>query len=98
MMIKNGDVFRHELAGGGGWGDALERDPGHVLRDVRNELVGVEAARESYGVVINSETWTVDAKATEELRAQIREKRGWKENPFVSWDDEGTETALAAAE
>ena len=49
------------------------------------------------GVVINSETWTVDAKATEELRAQIREKRGWKENPFVSWDDEGTEIALAAA-
>ena len=98
MMIKNGDVFRHELAGGGGWGDALERDPGHVLRDVRNELVGIEAARESYGVVINSKAWTVDAKATEELRAQIREKRGWKENPFASWDDEGTETALAAAE
>jgi N-methylhydantoinase B len=98
MMIKNNDVFRHELAGGGGWGDALERDPAHVLRDVRNELVGMDAARESYGVVIDPEAWTVDTKATEELRAQICEKRGWKENPFVAWDDEGTETALATAE
>ena len=34
-----GDVFRHVLAGAGGWGDPLERDPGAVLRDVRNELL-----------------------------------------------------------
>jgi hypothetical protein len=27
MTIKKGDVFRHVLAGGGGWGDPLERDP-----------------------------------------------------------------------
>ena len=27
MTIENGDVLRHELAGGGGWGDPLERDP-----------------------------------------------------------------------
>ena len=25
--IQHGDVFRHELAGAGGWGDPLERDP-----------------------------------------------------------------------
>ena len=28
MMIEEGAVFRHEVAGGGGWGDPLERDPG----------------------------------------------------------------------
>ena len=44
-------MFRHVLAGGGGWGDPLERDPQAVLRDVRNEFVSVEAAREDYGVV-----------------------------------------------
>ena len=42
MMIKKGDVFRHELAGGGGWGDPLDRDPDHVLRDVRDELVSID--------------------------------------------------------
>ena len=27
MTIKKGDIFRHVLAGAGGWGDPLERDP-----------------------------------------------------------------------
>ena len=39
MTMKRGDVFRHEVAGAGGWGDPLERDPALVLRDVRNEFV-----------------------------------------------------------
>ena len=44
MTIKRGDVFRHVLAGAGGWGDPLERDPAAVLRDVRNELLSPEKA------------------------------------------------------
>ena len=34
MIIRRGEVFRHELAGAGGWGDPLERDPEAVLKDV----------------------------------------------------------------
>lgn len=98
MMIKNGDVFRHELAGGGGWGDPLERDPVLVLQDVRNELVGMEAACDLYGVIINSKNWTIDNDATSHKRAELRENRNWKQAPFVSWDDEGTQEALKAAE
>ena len=46
MTISKGDVFRHVLAGAGGWGDPLERDPAAVLRDVRNELLSAaEGAR-----------------------------------------------------
>ena len=41
-----GPVFHHPMAGGGGWGDPLERDPAAVARDVRDEKVGA-AARES---------------------------------------------------
>ena len=41
MTIRRGDTFRHEVAGAGGWGDPLERDPAMVLRDVRNELVSL---------------------------------------------------------
>ncbi len=69
MNITRGDVFRHELAGGGGWGDPFKRDPDAVLQDVRNELVSAHAAREEYGVVINVESWAVDEAATEALRA-----------------------------
>ena len=63
-----GDVIRHEWAGGGGWGDPLERDPAQVLRDVRNEYVSAESARDDYGVVVDTAAWTVDEAATEARR------------------------------
>ena len=44
-VVRRGDVFRHELAGGGGWGDPFERDPARVVADVRNGYVSAEAAR-----------------------------------------------------
>ena len=75
MTMKQGDVFRHEQPGPGGWGDPLEREPARVLRDVKNELVSVSAARDDYGVVIDVETWTVDHAGTEQRRAELRVRR-----------------------
>ncbi len=69
MTIKTGDVFRHVLAGAGGWGDPLERDPNAVLKDVRNELLSRAKADADYGVVIDAQTWAVDGPATERRRA-----------------------------
>jgi len=83
MNIHRGDVFRHELAGAGGWGDPLERDPMLVLKDVRNEKVGVGSARDDYGVVLDTAVWTVDVPATEKLRAKMRRSRNWTEVPKV---------------
>jgi N-methylhydantoinase B len=37
------------MAGGGGWGDPRDREPESVLRDVLNEKVSADAAREVYG-------------------------------------------------
>ena len=78
MTIPRGTVFRHEVAGARGWGDPLERDPAAVLKDVRNELVSLTAARELYGV-IDASTWTVEAERTQQLRAALRAARGWTE-------------------
>ncbi len=83
MTIERGDVFRHEHAGAGGWGDPLERDPMLILRDVRNELVSARAACDDYGVAIDTEGWTVDEAATQRLRAEMRAARGWSEVPKV---------------
>jgi N-methylhydantoinase B len=69
LWIHAGDVFRHELAGAGGWGDPFERDPRAVLADVLNEKVTVEQAREAYGVVLRNDKKEVDEEATRELRA-----------------------------
>jgi N-methylhydantoinase B len=84
MTMRRGDVFRHDQPGPGGWGDPLVRDPARVLRDVRNELVGVDSAREDYGVVIDRDLWRVDERATAALRALLGERRGWAEPPVVS--------------
>ncbi|HEX2386554.1 MAG TPA: hypothetical protein VHL99_08320, partial [Candidatus Binatia bacterium] len=48
------DVVRLETPGGGGLGNPREREPEHVLNDVRNGYVSVEKARELYGVAIRS--------------------------------------------
>src|SRR5205085_4197264 len=88
MTMRKGDLFRHEGAGGGGWGDPLERDPALVLKDVRNDFVSLGAAREDYGVVISGKPLRVDAAASVSLRETLRRDRGWKQTPHVSWEFE----------
>ena len=70
--IEEGDVYVHRMAGGGGWGDALERDPERVATDVLDGKVSVGAAAEGYGVVVTADGG-VDPTATEALRAGRRQ-------------------------
>ena len=83
LTIKRGDVFRYEMAGAGGWGDPLERDPARVLSDIRNEYVTAMLAREQYGVVVDTQTWHVDDEKTAQLRRAMRVRRAWSKPPFV---------------
>ena len=69
--IEAGDVYAHRMAGGGGWGDPLARDPVAVADDVANEKVSSAAARELYGVVIDH-AGTADLGATDDLRRERR--------------------------
>jgi N-methylhydantoinase B len=68
-LVHNGDVVEFHSAGGGGYGDPLQRDPEAVEADVRNEYVSVEKAREDYGVVLDPATLQVDPAQTEKLRS-----------------------------
>ncbi|MBA2475893.1 MAG: hydantoinase B/oxoprolinase family protein [Actinobacteria bacterium] len=67
-VVQRGDVFHHRTAGGGGFGDPLEREPEAVAADVRDGKVGVEAARERYGVVVRE--GAVDDAATAAERSR----------------------------
>lgn len=73
VQVKKGDLIVFDTWGGGGWGDALARDPQLVLVDIQKGLVSVEGARR-YGVVI--ENGEINAAATESLRAELRSARG----------------------
>ncbi|HEU0061278.1 MAG TPA: hydantoinase B/oxoprolinase family protein [Hyphomicrobiaceae bacterium] len=83
MTVRKGDVFRHVLAGAGGWGDPLERDPQAVLWDVRNELLSLGKAAADYGVVIDPARLSVDLEATAKRRAEIARRRGWPAPPVL---------------
>ncbi len=85
--LRRGDVFIHETAGAGGWGDPLERDPARVLRDVRNGFVSAAAAAAQYGVVLAPDGQAVDPAATERMRGRLRAGRGWRETPFALRDE-----------
>ncbi|MFB0836033.1 hydantoinase B/oxoprolinase family protein [Arthrobacter halodurans] len=71
--VHPGDVLHFVTWGGGGWGDALQRDPELVCKEVRRGLVTREGARR-YGVVC-SEEGVLDAGATEALRGELRSTR-----------------------
>ena len=71
-LCSPGDSIAFHSAGGGGYGDPLERDPEAVEKDVILGYVSVQAARDRYGVVIDPATRKADPAQTEILRAEMR--------------------------
>lgn len=75
IPIKSGDLLRIQTPGGGGWGDPLDRDPEKVLQDVRLERVSLDAARHSYGIVIDRDSMRVLENETDQERRKLRDSR-----------------------
>jgi N-methylhydantoinase B len=69
VTARRGDALRLEMPGGGGWGDALSRDPARVVADVIAEKITAERAEQVYGVVVDTAKGRVDGEATERVRA-----------------------------
>ena len=87
------DLVRIHTAGGGGWGDPLEREIHLVEKDVRGGFVSLESARTEYGVAIDPDTLRADAPGSLALRRDLRRVR---EQPrlfhrFFYFDDEEEE-------
>lgn len=71
-QLKPGDRVTMDAAGGGGYGDPLERDPVLVAEDVQDGYVSLAQASEAYGVVLDPEGMKVDMEQTQRLRASRR--------------------------
>ena len=71
--LNTGDVFRHEMAGGGGYGSPWMRNPEQVLKDVVEEKVSIKAAKDDYGVIIikNDYSLEIDKKGTVDFRRSL---------------------------
>ncbi len=79
IKLKSGDHIFYSSAGGGGFGDPLDRDLALVLDDVKDEWLTIGAAKQYYGVVIeeiDAEAcdYRIDEAATKALRKTLRRK------------------------
>ncbi|MDN6124591.1 MAG: hydantoinase B/oxoprolinase family protein, partial [Brevibacterium sp.] len=85
VSISPGDTFERPSAGGGGFGDPLERPSAEVLEDVIDDYVSIDRAAKDYGVVITEidaelDEYEIDEAATARERARIRSERdSWLE-------------------
>lgn len=68
VAMGEGDRFRIELPGGGGYGDPRLRPAPAVLADVLDGLVSAESAARDYGVAVDPVTLRVDEDRTAEYR------------------------------
>ena len=88
-LSSNAELFRPS-AGGGGFGDPLERDPKAVLEDVIDGYVTPGRAAKDYGVVVTTldeeiHAFELDLAETAAARAHIRaHRRAWLEEDAES--------------
>ncbi len=68
--IPRGSVYRQHAGGGGGYGDPRQRPADKVLDDVLDGVLSAGAARERYGVVVDTRNEMLDEAATARLRRQ----------------------------
>jgi N-methylhydantoinase B len=75
IPLPEGSLLVDYVAGGGGFGDPIDRDPMSALKDFRRGWVSREVAERIYGVIFSSDGKSVDSIATESRRRAIREAR-----------------------
>lgn len=66
--VSEGTVLFQQAGGGGGYGNPHLRDAQKVAQEVKNGIISIQQARESYGVVVDPETFAVDMEETQRLR------------------------------
>ena len=96
LRVEAGDVMAFYGPSGGGYGDPLDRPAEKVLEDVLDGFYTAEAARSTFGVVVDLDAETVDEAATEAARRELR-ARSSEERAGVAGKDLGPAAAEDAA-
>ena len=71
LPVDAGGVVRLHTGGGGGFGNAWERDPALVREDVIDGYVTREGAERDYGVVLEDDL-SIDEKTTRKRRKDLQ--------------------------
>lgn len=78
LKVRKDEYVKGNQAGGGGYGDPLERDPRRVLHDVLERYETLERARDLYGVMFaghGQDAMAIDEAATAKRRAELKAAR-----------------------
>lgn len=78
LTIRKDEYVKGNQAGGGGYGDPLDRDVRRVLNDVLERYETPDRARDIYGVVFSGsgpDALEVDEAATDRRRVELRSAR-----------------------
>lgn len=81
-ICNEGEMYMICQGSGGGYGDVLERDPAAVMKDISEDLVSPDIARDIYKVVFDEKNLIVDEEATQDLRNTERAARLSRGKPF----------------
>ena len=87
-LFAKGEIYAQTRAGGGGYGDVLEREPVMVIKDLRDKSVSHWIAQNIYKVAYDLGSLEVDYKKTEELRQKEREDRKKKGKKYEEFEKE----------
>jgi acetophenone carboxylase len=88
QMLEDGDMWAMVGAGGGGYGDVIDRDPEMVVEDVRADRISDWIAREVYRVSYDPESLRVNIEETNSLREAERENRKKLGKPYSEFVEE----------
>lgn len=81
-LCSEGEIYMICQGSGGGYGDVLERDPALVMKDLAEDLMSHENARDIYQVVYDERSLVVDEEATRRRRDACRRERIARARPF----------------
>ncbi len=81
-ICADGEIYMICQGSGGGYGDVLERDPALVMKDLAEDLMSHENARDIYQVVYDERTLAVDVEGTLRRREEYRKARIARGRPF----------------
>jgi acetone carboxylase, alpha subunit len=81
-ICADGEIYMICQGSGGGYGDVLERDPALVMKDLAEDLMSHENARDIYQVVYDERALMVDVEGTQRRRDEYRKARIARGIPF----------------
>ncbi|RLA39658.1 MAG: hypothetical protein DRR42_26890 [Gammaproteobacteria bacterium] len=74
-ICQQGEIYMICQGSGAGYGDVLDRDPALIMKDIEEELLSPELAKEIYFVQFNNRNLVPDLDTTDKLRAEERKNR-----------------------